>query len=118
MESSQSTLSIDKYYKYWHIIKQRWILGTLVFVSVLSLGIFATITKEPVYEAQAKLRFKKNNPSSSLTEVGKEIGTLSPLLEEGNPIDTEAEVIRSVPLVQKTIIELDLKDEEGKAEGG
>ncbi len=111
MESSQSTLNIDKY---WHIIKQRWILGTLVFLSVFGLGIFATLIKEPVYEAQAKLRFRKNNVSSSLTEVGKEIGTLSPLAEQGNPIDTEAEVIRSVPLIQKTISELELKNEEGK----
>ena len=112
MESSQSALSIDKY---WHIIKQRWILGTLVFLSVLSLGIFATIIKEPIYEAQGKLRFKKNNPSSSLTEVGKEIGTLSPLAEQGKPINTEAEVVRSAPLIQKTINKLELKNEEGES---
>ena len=111
MESSQSELNIDKY---WHILKERWILGTLVFLSVLTLGTVATITKKPVYEAKAKLRFKKNNPTSSLTEVGKEIGTLSPLDQQGNPINTEAEVVRSTPLIQKTIRELGLKNEEGE----
>lgn len=110
MESSPSTSSIDKY---WYVIKQHWFLGTVIFLSVLSLGIFITIIKEPVYEGQAKLRFKKNNPISSFTEEGKEIGTLSPLAEPGNPIDTEAEVVRSFPLVQKTINELNLRNEAG-----
>ncbi len=111
MESTQSTLNIDKY---WHIIKQRWLLGAIVFLSLFGLGCFATLIQEPVYEAQAKLRFRKSNISSSLTEVSREIGTLSPLAQQGNPIDTEAEVIRSVPLIQKTINELKLKNDKGE----
>ncbi|GAB4544154.1 MAG: polysaccharide biosynthesis tyrosine autokinase [Pleurocapsa sp.] len=112
MESSQSSLGITRY---WQIIKRRWIPGTAVLLSVLTLGVVSTLLKEPVYEANAKLRFKKNNPSSSLTELTKAIGTLSPLAEKGNPIDTEAEVIRSVPLIQKTITDLNLTNQQGTA---
>ena len=111
MESSQSELSIDKY---WQIIKRRWLPGTVVLLSVLVLGIFATLMKKDIYQVQAKLRFKKNNASSSLTELTKAIGNLSPVDSKGNPINTEAEVIRSVPIIQKTIDELGLKNAKGK----
>ena len=110
MESSQ-TLSIDKY---WQIIKRRWVPGTTVLLTVFILGVVATLTKKPIYEAQSQLRFKKSNASANLNELSREIGTLSPIGDESNPLNTEAEIIRSVPLVKKTIADLNLKNEEGK----
>ena len=102
--------------QYWHMIKRHWIPGSIVFMSVLILGIVATTSKQSIYEAEAKLKFKGNTVSSSLTEVTKELGTLAPLVKESNPIDTEAEVLRSVPLIKKTINdpELELKNDDGE----
>lgn len=110
MESSQSSSCIERY---WQVIKRRWLPGTAVFLSVLTLGIIATSMKKDIYQAEAKLRFKKNNASFALTELGKAISNLSPLVDKSNPIDTEAEIVRSIPLVQKTIDDLQLKNEEG-----
>ncbi len=113
MNSPQTSFDADQY---WQIIKRRWLPGAVVLMSVLTLGIVATSLKQSLYEAEAKLKFKGNTVSSSLTEVSKALGGLSAIAEQGNPIDTEAEVLRSVPLIQKTISdpELELKDDDGK----
>ena len=88
---------------YWQIIKRRWLPGSIVFLTILTLGIVATTLRKNVYEAEARLKFKGNIVSSSITK-------------KRNFIDTEAEVLRSVPLVKKTINDpkLQLKDLDGK----
>lgn len=112
MNSSQTSFGTDQY---WEIIKRRWLPATAVFISILTLGVVATSLKDNIYEAEAKLKFKGNTVSSSLTEVSKALGGLSAIAEQGNPIDTEAEVLRSVPLIKKTINDpqLQLKDDDG-----
>ncbi|MEM6613411.1 MAG: polysaccharide biosynthesis tyrosine autokinase [Cyanobacteria bacterium P01_C01_bin.72] len=113
MNSSQTSLGTDQY---WQILKRRWFPGTVVFLTVLTLGVVINTLKKSIYEADAKLKFKGSTVNSSLTEVSKELGTFSPIADKVNPIDTEAEVLRSVPLVKKTINdpELQLKNEDGE----
>jgi capsular exopolysaccharide synthesis family protein len=112
MESLQSTSGINKS---WQVFQRRWLPGTIAFITIFSLGSIASLIKKPIYEATAELKFKKNDASSSLTEVSRELGTLSPLAEKSNPLSTEAQVISSVPLIQKTIEMLKLKNSEGEA---
>ncbi|WP_229642321.1 GumC family protein [Waterburya agarophytonicola] len=80
------------------------------------LGVIATSLKENIYQAEAKLKFKGNTVTSSLTDVGKAIGGFSPIADRGNPIATEAEVLRSVPLIKETIEDpqLNLKSADGQ----
>jgi polysaccharide biosynthesis transport protein len=113
MNSSPSSLGTDQY---WQIIKRRWLPGSMVFLTVLTLGVIANTLKQSVYQADAKLKFKGNTVSSSLTEVSRAIGELTPIVDQGNPLDTEAEVLRSVPLIKKTIDdpELQLKNSDGE----
>ncbi len=106
MNPSQTSLGIDQY---WEIVKRRWLPGSIVFLSVLTLGIIATSIKENMYQAEAKLKFKESTVSSSLNESSKVLGAFSPIAEKGNPLDTEAEVLRSVPLIKKTINDPELK---------
>ncbi|NJR47290.1 MAG: polysaccharide biosynthesis tyrosine autokinase [Hyellaceae cyanobacterium CSU_1_1] len=113
MNSSPASLGTDRY---WQIIKRRWLPGSIVFLTVLTLGVVATTLKQSIYQADAKLKFKGNTVTSSLTEVSKAIGELTPIVAQGNPLDTEAEVLRSVPLIKKTIDdpELQLKNSDGE----
>lgn len=113
MNSSPASLGTDQY---WQIIKRRWLPGSTVFLTVLTLGVIANTLKQSVYQADAKLKFKGNTVSSSLTEVSRAIGELTPIVAQGNPLDTEAEVLRSVPLIEKTINdpELQLKNSDGE----
>ncbi|MEG4320545.1 MULTISPECIES: polysaccharide biosynthesis tyrosine autokinase [unclassified Microcoleus] len=110
MESAETGIGFQQY---WQIIKRRWLPALVVFASVLALTSYSVLKEKPVYEAEGKLLFKKTNPASALTELGKEIGQLTPAAEQSNPLTTEIELIRSVELAAKTINKLNLKDQKG-----
>ncbi|KST63644.1 GumC family protein [Mastigocoleus testarum] len=111
--SSKSYITLDRY---WQFLRQRWISGLGVFTIVfLFITLAASLTK-PLYKAEGKLLLKKTNAISSLTGVGTQIGKLETLQgKDTSPLNTEAEVIRSVSIVQKTINQLGLKDNKGKS---
>ncbi|MGQ4648018.1 polysaccharide biosynthesis tyrosine autokinase [Lyngbya aestuarii] len=101
--------------KYWLILKRHWLLATGVWGIVVIIATLMAFSVEPRYEAFGKLKFKKQNATSGLvTEAGEKIGKLDSLNTKDTPLDTEAEVIRSAPIVNQTIEALNLKDEEGK----
>lgn len=98
----------------WLALKRRWLPAASVFGCVMGLSALATSFQQPVYEAEGKLLLKKVNQTSSITELGQTINNeLEPLAQEGIPANTEIEIIRSVPLAEKTITTLNLKDEQG-----
>ncbi|RCJ37345.1 lipopolysaccharide biosynthesis protein [Nostoc minutum NIES-26] len=108
IESSQN------FKQYWLIIKRRWLSASCVFLSVFVLLSIVAVFKRPSYLAEGKLKFQRTNTTSSLTGVGTEIGKLEPLVQDkSNPLYTEAEVIHSVPVVNKTLSTLHLKDDKG-----
>jgi len=110
MESTESSIVFQQY---WLILKRRWLPASAVFVSVFALTVLSLLLQKPIYVAEGKLLFKKTDTTSSLTGLGKEIGQLDPLQQQNTPLDTEAENIRSVPIIQKTITKLDIKDNSG-----
>jgi capsular exopolysaccharide synthesis family protein len=113
MESKQYVEDID-FGKYWLILRRRLLPATSVFVLVVILAATAAFSRKPTYEAQGRLLFKKNNTTSSLvTEAGGKIGELDTLNMLNTPVDTEAQVVTSIPLLQKTIASLNLKDQKG-----
>lgn len=110
----QSTESPDlDFQKLWLALKRRWLPGAAVFVVMVGLAIPVALWLKPSYEAKGKLLFKLNR-TSSLTGVGQDIGELNPVTASNNPISTELEIIRSIPLAQETIAALKLKDSKGK----
>lgn len=101
-------------HSYWQMLKRHSFATMLVFSSVIGLTAFVTFQQKPVYEAEGKLLLNKGNGLSSLTGLSEKVGELSGLTNTSNPLETEAEIIRSNPIVQKTINQLKLKDKEGK----
>jgi len=111
----ESTESIDlDFQNLWSIVKRRWVAATGVFSCVVGLTVLAALLQKPVYEAQAKLLLKKRNETTSLTGLGQQIGELNGIAEKSNPLKTEAAVLASVPLIQKTITQLNLQDGKGE----
>jgi capsular exopolysaccharide synthesis family protein len=112
MESQESSLSIDKY---WQVLKRRWVPGLAAFFPVFLLSLLSSSLKKPTFIAEGKLQFQRINATSSLTEFGSDIGKLESVAQDNatSPLQTEAEIIRSVPVVQKTIKQLNLKDKDG-----
>lgn len=96
------------------ILKRRWKLGVAIFIFSIALSTVAAIRKKPQYEAVAKLLFQ-NSQTSSLTGIGENSNNLESLERDANPIVSEIEVIKSVPIAQKTIADLELTDRTGKA---
>ncbi|MEM6400051.1 MAG: polysaccharide biosynthesis tyrosine autokinase [Cyanobacteria bacterium P01_D01_bin.116] len=112
MESQESSLSLDKY---WQVLKRRWVPGLAAFFPVFLLSLLSSSLKKPTYVAEGTLQFQRTNASSSLTEFGTNIGKLESVAQDNisSPLQTEAEIIRSVPVVQKTIKKLNLRDKDG-----
>ena len=110
MELQESSISLEKY---WTILKRRWRATLFITISVFVIAQLAISLKKPIYLAEGKLRFQRNNATSSITGLGTEIGKLDPLMEQSNPINTEVEVIRSFPIIATTISRLNLKDSKG-----
>ncbi|AVZ30699.1 GumC family protein [Nodularia spumigena] len=100
--------------QYWLAVKRRWFLIVIIIGSVFGITSFVTFNQKPIYEAEGKLIFDKQNSVSSLTGVSEGVGELSGLTNSSNPLETQAEIIRSHPLIQKTIVDLQLKDQEGE----
>jgi polysaccharide biosynthesis transport protein len=108
MEEKESSFSLIRY---WLILKRRWLPGLAIFPPIFVFVFLTLNAKKPVFVAEGTLRFQKVNTTSSLTGVGKELGDLTPLAEKTNPLSTEAEVIRSYNVVEKTITTLNLQNE-------
>jgi polysaccharide biosynthesis transport protein len=101
--------------KYWLILKRHWLPGALVWGTTITIAACLGFSQKPTYEANGKLRFKKQNTTSALvTQAGEKFGQLDALNSKDTPLDTEAEVLKSSPVVNQTIADLNLKNDKGK----
>jgi polysaccharide biosynthesis transport protein len=100
--------------QYWYILKRRWLPLVVVTGSVIGATITLTSWQQPLYESSGKLRFNKDNRVSALSGLSEQMGEMSGVTNLSNPLETEAEIIRSTPLVQKTIDALNLKGDDNE----
>jgi capsular exopolysaccharide synthesis family protein len=108
VHSKEPSIEIDLK-QYWITLKRRWIHAVGVFGLVAGLATIIAIKQETVYQAEAKLWFKTSR-SPGLTGVAKDIdiGRLEALTLENNPLDTQAEIVRSIPVLQEVVKSLKL----------
>jgi capsular exopolysaccharide synthesis family protein len=112
MESTEYSENID-FQKYWLVLRRRWLPATAVCGIVVGLSTLAAFLQKPVFSAEGKLLFQTDR-ASLLTGLKNDIGEIVPLGQKSEPLSTEAEIISSVPIVQKTVKALDLRDKKGK----
>ncbi|BAZ27943.1 lipopolysaccharide biosynthesis protein [Cylindrospermum sp. NIES-4074] len=111
MKSQKSFVGIETYLQ---IIQRRWLCAIGISIPVFLISVIPFSFKKSTYEAEGKLLFQGTNPLSSITGLGTEIGRLESVAQtQSNPLTTEIEIIRSLPVVQKTIDKLNLKDNNG-----
>ncbi len=110
-EDQDSSIDIQQY---WLIFKRRWLVSSIVFASIFGVTAFVTYSTKPVYESEGKLVFTKKSGASSLTNLSQQMGELGALTNLSNPVETESEIIRSYPIIIKTITSLKLTNDEGK----
>ena len=110
-EDQDSSFDIQQY---WLTFKRHWLVTSIVFASVLGVTALLTYSAKPVYESEGKLVFTKKSGASSLAGLSQSLGELGGLTNLSNPVDTESEIIRSYPIVIKTITTLNLTNDQGK----
>jgi len=100
--------------KYWLVLKRRWLPATGVLGAVVAVLFLLLLQQRPSYEAEGKLLIKSSR-ASSLTGLGEGIGELEGLNRlTASPLDTQAEIVRSVPVMQETIKALRLTNDQGE----
>jgi capsular exopolysaccharide synthesis family protein len=111
MESHQEENSLE-FQNYCLVIQKHWLVILTVIAFVFGLTGLLTFTQKPIYEAKGQLLLKQSD-ASSLTGLNEKLGGLTGLTNASNPLDTEAQIIRSNPMVQKIIDRLKLKNNQG-----
>ncbi|MBD2451213.1 polysaccharide biosynthesis tyrosine autokinase [Nostoc sp. FACHB-152] len=111
MEKNNSNEEID-IQKYLLVFKRRWRIIAGILIAFSALGTVMVKLQPTTYVATGKLLFQMNR-SSSLTGVGEKIGHLESI--GPNPLETQALLIKSQPIIQQVINNLNLKDEKGES---
>jgi polysaccharide biosynthesis transport protein len=100
--------------QYGSILKRRWLPATFVFLLITGLAAAYTMKQTPVFQSKGQLLFKKANKTSNLLD-GLGAGSIDALSGGGtSPINNQLEIIRSLPIVNGTIDQLNLKDKKGE----
>ncbi len=110
MESKSDTQELD-IQQYWLPIKRRWPFLVMALLASLGIAGFAILKRKPEYLATGMLLFKSDR-ISSLTKAGEKIGDLESLVR-GNPLETQAVIVNSQPILKEVINTLGLKDKQG-----
>ncbi|MBW4549829.1 MAG: polysaccharide biosynthesis tyrosine autokinase [Aphanocapsa sp. GSE-SYN-MK-11-07L] len=112
MESQEDLIDFQRF---WPAIQRRWIFALAAFGSMMAVTAVYTFTKQPVYEANGQILLKQGNAASDLTGLGsQDLGSLSSLTARSSPVETEAAIVRSLPIVNDVIRTLKLRDYEGE----
>ena len=100
--------------RYWQVLRRRWVPATATFAGILGISLIAALTSEKVFEAEAQLQIKPDNTKEVLGINGLQGEGQKNYSDPKDPLETEAKIFKSRPVVEKLIKELDLKNDKGK----
>jgi uncharacterized protein involved in exopolysaccharide biosynthesis/Mrp family chromosome partitioning ATPase len=86
---------------YWQIIQKRRGVMLLVFFAVVISSVIYTNLQKPIYRAVATIQWQEGKP---LTQMLTEIVMVRP----GDPLVSQARIIKSQPVLEKAVMELGL----------
>lgn len=99
---------------YWRTVRRHWLPAVIVLGAVVGGTGLHTLLQTPIYQAEGKLMLDKVNRVSSLAGLAGQSDALAGVGQQSNPLETEAEIIRSNPIVLKAIDRLQLKNKDGQ----
>lgn len=97
--------------QYWLILKRRWLPAVAIAASTVALAAVYSFQKEPIYEAKARLLLDKGSQNLALPGLSEGFGGAG---VRNSILTNEAEIIRSIPIVEQVISRLGLINEEGE----
>lgn len=93
-------------------LKRRWIPFSVAFSGIVITTGILTSLQTPIFQSKGQILISKTNEASALTGLAEELSA-DPLSKQSNPIETEIQVVRSSPILEKVITSLDLKNQNG-----
>ncbi|MFM2302928.1 MAG: hypothetical protein RLZZ135_331, partial [Cyanobacteriota bacterium] len=102
---------MDEIAQYWLVIKRRWLPATLVFAITTALAALWTQNQTEVFQAKGQVILKKTNKASTLLSSvanaagGGSMGELDGLTGS-TPVNTQAEILKSLTNVNGVLTEL------------
>jgi polysaccharide biosynthesis transport protein len=112
IKSNQSYQDVDLR-KYWLVLRRRWLPAAIALGGVSAATIWLALAQKPTYQAEGKLLIESSR-AASLTGLGEGVGQLTPLFDQSSPLDTQAEIIRSNPVLESVIQTLNLTADNGE----
>ena len=100
--------------KTWKLLRRYWLNVSVIFFSTTFIITVIPFFKDSIYEAEGTILIKNESVAPAVTEIGRETSEVEPLTRNTVPLDTEAAKIRSLPVVQRTIQQLDLRGPAGQ----
>lgn len=109
MHSRENLQEIDVH-KYWLVLHRRWLPALGVFGCSFTFMALSAMMMKPTYKAEGSLLIQSSR-TSSLIGLDESRGKLDTVAWASNPLDTQASIATSLPVVQETIRTLGLKDD-------
>jgi polysaccharide biosynthesis transport protein len=98
--------------KYWLALRRRWWVIALTAVTCTSLGGLYALRQPKLYQANGQIIIK-DDQSAQLTGIDAKTGEIKALTQKSDPLSTEAEVLKSRPVLAAVASSLNLKDKKG-----
>lgn len=101
---------MDEIAQYWLVLKRRWLPAALVFTLTTAVATVWTYKQTEIFQAKGQVILKKTNKTSALlssaTNVGGgAIGELDGLTGS-TPVNTQAEILKSLTTINGVLAEL------------
>jgi polysaccharide biosynthesis transport protein len=100
---------MDELAQYWLILKRRWLPAALVFSLITAAAAAWTFKQTEIFQAKGQIILKKNNKASSLLSSAAALGGGGGDLEGlsgSTPVNTQAEVLKSLTTIKGVLEEL------------
>jgi polysaccharide biosynthesis transport protein len=102
---------MDEIAQYWLVLKRRWLPAALVFALTTALAVAYTLRQTEIFQSKGQVILKKTNKTSTLLNTatnlagGGGIGELEGL-SGSTPVNTQAEILKSLTTVKSMLTEL------------
>ncbi len=99
---------MDEIAQYWLVLKRRWLPAALVFALTTALAVAYTLKQTEIFQAKGQIILKKTNKTSALLSSASGAGAIGELegLTGSTPVNTQAEILKSLTTVNGVLAEL------------
>ncbi|NJM45568.1 MAG: polysaccharide biosynthesis tyrosine autokinase [Alkalinema sp. RU_4_3] len=99
--------------KYWQVLQRRWGLVLAGLLAGLTLAGLYVLFQSKNYRAQGMLLVKPDE-SSQLVGINPKSSEIKAATSRSDPLSTEAEILKSLPVLETSVKTLDLRDHKGQ----